>query len=113
MSSFNPLLTVKFDEDPMGKYHEMKIAMETLAGTLGCDLYDTGLAGKGIHLSDMEYLRHFGDDERPKRQTNTTATDSHEDGTVCIAKQKKIIQSISQVCNYIKLIWSMHANPRS
>ena len=71
MSSFNPLLTVKFDEDPMGKYHEMKIAMETLAGTLCCELYDTGLAGQGIHLSDMEYLRQFGEDERPTRDRPT------------------------------------------
>ena len=43
MSSFNPLLTVKFDEDPMGKYNEMKIAMETLTGTLCCELYDTDI----------------------------------------------------------------------
>jgi hypothetical protein len=44
MSSFNPLSTVKFDEDPTANYHDMEVAMETLAGTLCCELYDTGLA---------------------------------------------------------------------
>ena len=67
MSSYNPLLSVKFDEDPMGRYHEMKVAMETLAGTLCCELFDNGLAGQGIHLSDAEYRRQFGEEERPTR----------------------------------------------
>ena len=67
MSSYNPLLTVQFDEDPMGRYHDMKVAMETLAGTLCCDLFDNGLAGQGIHLSDAEYQRQFGEEERPTR----------------------------------------------
>ena len=71
MSSFNPLSTVKFDEDPTANYHDMKVAMETLAGTLCCETYDTGLAELGVHLSDSEYLRQFGVEERPTRERPT------------------------------------------
>ena len=73
MSTFNPLLSVKFDEDPSERYHEMKVAMEILAGTICCDLFDTGLAGQGVHLLDTEYVRQRPTKARPTQPAQTAA----------------------------------------
>jgi hypothetical protein len=65
MSIINPLLTVRFDSDPTGKYKEFKIAMETLAGSLCTDIYEHGLAGMGAHLTCTEFASKYPGDDRP------------------------------------------------
>ena len=66
--SDNPLMAIKFGEDPKGRYRAMKIAMEALAGSLCCELFDNGLAGQGIHLSCEEYAIIHPDEERPVKE---------------------------------------------
>jgi len=68
MMSDNPLMAIKFGEDPKGRYRAMKIAMEALAGSLCCELFDNGLAGQGIHLSCEEYAIIHPDEERPVKE---------------------------------------------
>jgi hypothetical protein len=65
MSIINPLLAVRFDSDPTGKYKEFKIAMETLAGSLCTEIYEHGLAGMGAHLTCTEFASKYPDDDRP------------------------------------------------
>ena len=78
MTIINPLIDVKFDTDPTGKYKDLKIAMETLAGSLCTDIYEHGLAGMGVHLTCTEFAEKNTDQERPvfERPTRraTTAT---------------------------------------
>ena len=63
--SDNPLMAIKFGDDLKGRYRQMKIAMEALAGSLCCELFDNGLAGQGIHLSCEEYATIHPGEERP------------------------------------------------
>lgn len=66
MSIINPLLEVRFDQDPTGKYKALKIAMETLAGSLCTDIYEHGLAGMGAHLTCTEFATKHPGIERPE-----------------------------------------------
>ena len=66
MSIINPLLEVRFDQDPPGKYKALKIAMKTLAGSLCTDIYEHGLAGMGAHLTCTEFATKHPGIERPE-----------------------------------------------